>query len=647
MINIIGNTISNSNVEEAISYHADSLSLFNRGSFTDAEKVIIDETIVKLNSDNQWTHIYELKLYGVSSQANALLDWKNASYNATKVGSPVFTAYNGWTGTASTADYIRSGFNPNGVVSLNSVLSIAWELSDEASNGALFGCQSGANQGFLLIPRSAGNTAITRLNSSANDAVAQTGRPVGYWRLERNASTGYTVHIQQTLKSNYVKTSSSVPNFEVYDLAINNSGVASSAGLREIAARVTASGSADSQLIADALNDCLVRLNGLANSNKTPRGYAYGDRLTWEGLTMGAMICWTNNIPNGVDVYATNRTSPVFPVSSFAPTNVDVDDWIDFASSINLEYLVLTVQHNMGWSLFPFVTNIEAHTGKDSYNATISLPQVNNYGVGNVAISGTADQDIVHQFVTKCEAAGIQPVLYYNIGKDLNSRGGFATIAESSISSDPAITLGYAKYATMVEGRMQELLSAFPNIWLWLDAVAWYPRSYHQALFNRIRTRGNENTLVIYNYEPVQGSGDADVIMKPNGTNAAYYSGSLTGKDYYLSPFDISSFEHQRLPTEAAAFNKLISNNKHVYWTGKEICSNMFTNGQYFYWDQAIVGGTPNTLESAVNLNLIADDATSNDCPLVMALAPNLTGVISTAQKDRITLVATHIGVNP
>src|SRR5690606_38320914 len=130
----------------------DAKSLFDRGDFTNAEKDIINETITKLKDDEQWGHIFECKVYGVSTESNSLLDWKNANYNPEKVGSPVFEAYNGWIGTGNTTDYIRTHFNPNGVVEQNNLLIIAWELSTQTTNGVLFGCQDAANEGILLIP---------------------------------------------------------------------------------------------------------------------------------------------------------------------------------------------------------------------------------------------------------------------------------------------------------------------------------------------------------------------------------------------------------------------------------------------------------------------------------------------------------------
>lgn len=243
-------------------YDVDAQSLFSRGAFTTYEKAIINEAIIKLKADLQWNLIYTLKVYGVSSESNSILDWKNASYNATKVGSPTFTPYEGWTGINSTSHYIRSGFNPNGVVSLNSVTFMVWSLNSVDSTNIISGCQNGANEGLLIIPRSSGNR-ITRCNSSANDTTAAGGTGIGYFSLNRTGSTNYGLYSAHSLTATISKSSSGVPNFEMYDLCTNNAGSAANAGTRQIGGRVVASGSADLTKIGDAINDCMVRLNAL------------------------------------------------------------------------------------------------------------------------------------------------------------------------------------------------------------------------------------------------------------------------------------------------------------------------------------------------------------------------------------------------
>lgn len=376
----------------------------------------------------------------------------------------------------------------------------------------------------------------------------------------------------------------------------------------------------------------------------SPRGFKFGDRAAYVGYRFGTFVCWTNNIPFGTDVYVDNRENPPFDVTGWAPSAVDCEDWVDFSASIGAEYCVLTVQHNMGWSLYPFQTNMATWAaGKDSYNASISLPQVQDYGVGNAAIVGTADQDIVHRFVARCINQGIKPVLYYNIGKDINSRGGHSSIQAAAFATDVDIAAGYDGYCTMVEARLTELLTAFPTVWLWLDAVAWYPRTHHQALFDAIREAGNENTLIFYNYEVVAGSGNgANEVTKPTGTHANY-PGTLDGTQMYLWPFDIASYEYSRLPTASAAeMGTLQSHLKHIYWRGAEVSSPVYTD-QWFYWDQAIVGGTPNVLTSEASLNTRADSANDNAAPFLLALSPHEDGVIPTAQKNRVTAVAAHI----
>lgn len=241
-------------------------ALIGRGSFTPEEIVIINDTFVKLQADDQLQHLYSAKVYGVSSEANSFLDWINATgaYDASKVGTPTFTQYHGWSGTGSTSDYIDSGFNPSSVVPLNSFTYQGWELSDATDGSQLFGCQNGATDGIICIPKLTTN-AITRGHSSGNDTVAQTGRPVGFWTLERNSSANYVVRIQYVTKTTHIKTSTAIPNLNIWHLCGNNNGVPGTAGAREIGAFVVSNGTGGNyNLIADAFNDAVVRLHGLS-----------------------------------------------------------------------------------------------------------------------------------------------------------------------------------------------------------------------------------------------------------------------------------------------------------------------------------------------------------------------------------------------
>lgn len=379
-----------------------------------------------------------------------------------------------------------------------------------------------------------------------------------------------------------------------------------------------------------------------------PRGFEFGERAQWNPSRFGLLVHWMNNIPFGTDVYVDNRANAPFSVSGFAPSGVDVNDWVDFGAGIGVDYMVLTVKHNMGWRLYPFTTDMASHTGKDSYNVTISLPQVATYGVNNPAIVGTADQDIVHQFVSRCEFQGVKPVLYYNIGKDINARGGFSSVEESAFSSDTDISDTYGLYTTMVEAQITELLTAFPNVWLWLDAVAWYPRTALISLYSKIRDVGNENTLVIYNYEAVQGSLNTNIVTRPNGTHANY-PGTLDGTQQYLWPCDIASYEYSRVPPglntagQLAELTRIQRHKKHVYWRGAEVSTPVFTAGQWSYYDPGVVGGTPNVLESLANLEARADLANDEIAPVLVAMPPDLTGVVSSAIKTRLTDLANHI----
>jgi hypothetical protein len=198
----------------------------------------------------------------------------------------------------------------------------------------------------------------------------------------------------------------------------------------------------------------------------------------------------------------------------------------------------------------------------------------------------------------------------------------------------------------MVEAHITELLVEFPGVWLWLDAVAWYPRTHLQSLYNRIKIAGNENTLVILNYDPVAGSSDAGIeVLKPNGTNSAAYPGTLAGTSFYLWPFDVASFEYGRIPGGGSIWGYVKSHLKHVHWGGSEVTSPLYTTDQWFYRDPVVVGGSPNALTALATLETRSLLGTANNAPFCIAISPKGDGSIPDTQRQRLKDLGAY--VNP
>ena len=129
----------------------------------------------------------------------------------------------------------------------------------------------------------------------------------------------------------------------------------------------------------------------------------------------------------------------------FNPTAYNMDQWVSTAVSAKAKYCVLTAKHHGGFCLWPTATTSHSIASSSPWYAAN----------GNI--------DIVGQFCTKMNAAGIKPILYFSIRDELKHPG-------------PTNDVGtQAAYRTYLEAQMTELATNYPLIGgFWLDGGEWY-----------------------------------------------------------------------------------------------------------------------------------------------------------------------------
>ena len=164
----------------------------------------------------------------------------------------------------------------------------------------------------------------------------------------------------------------------------------------------------------------------------------------WEALRFGMFIHF------GINTF-TGRPFDGFrpPAETYAPSRLDVTQWLDVACEIGAGYAVLVTKHNPGFCLWP--------------------SRLTDY---TVAASLTNTTDVVGAFVDACRDRGIRPGLYYNWydmyklpedetecpGRDVDT----ARVVKAITYSDR-----YWEYAT---GQVRELLSMYgPVEMMWFD----------------------------------------------------------------------------------------------------------------------------------------------------------------------------------
>ena len=167
----------------------------------------------------------------------------------------------------------------------------------------------------------------------------------------------------------------------------------------------------------------------------------------YTGYEFGTLICF--NMSTFLEV---DNAPPDIDVDTFAPTDLDIDQWLDACVAAGMNFATLTTKHQDGFCLWP-TAHFDA--GHDPY----SIAETAWY-------AGAGSPDIVGLFVAGCNSRGLTPCLYFNM-YDLTHEARAGT--------------GNALYLAMIETQLTELLTNYGDLGtIWLDGwggAAW-PLSY-------------------------------------------------------------------------------------------------------------------------------------------------------------------------
>ena len=178
------------------SYSAEATALFARMSTQpdDTRKGLINTFIVGLTTASLWTKLDALYVFAAGDTQAALLNWKGATYNASVVGSPVFTADRGYASAAGA--YIDSNMAQN------------VGGTQYTQNAAVFGCYNnvaGTDGQYLMglvtngstrvIPKTALGGGNWRHNTGTTVVIpdATVVLRTGAWSIVRENSTTQTI----------------------------------------------------------------------------------------------------------------------------------------------------------------------------------------------------------------------------------------------------------------------------------------------------------------------------------------------------------------------------------------------------------------------------------------------------------------------
>lgn len=183
-----------------IYYTAEARALFARMTTApnSARKKLINRTIKQLKAAGLWAKMDALYFLAAADEQAALLNWKGATYNLTKTGSPAFNADRGFTGQDTggspvASGYLSTGFTPStagGHFVLNSASLAVWSRTSAATSGTAIG---GVFDYSLIGPRVNSSQGICGLNQSGSDTFSSSDGS-GLFNVSRVASGGTEIY---------------------------------------------------------------------------------------------------------------------------------------------------------------------------------------------------------------------------------------------------------------------------------------------------------------------------------------------------------------------------------------------------------------------------------------------------------------------
>lgn len=196
-------------------------------------------------------------------------------------------------------------------------------------------------------------------------------------------------------------------------------------------------------------------------------------RQNYVNQGFGALVCF-NNISFTESEAITDAT---LAVDTFAPTDLDIDQWLDSCVDAGMTYACLTAKAHMGFCLWPTAFTVAPH-------APYSIESTAWY-------AANGSPDIVKLFVDSCRSRGLGVGLYFSI---------YDITWETRAGKDE--TTDAAAYIAMIETQLSELLSNYGVIdSIWLDGWGWkigYEEITYATIYNYIKSI-QPNCLIIEN----------------------------------------------------------------------------------------------------------------------------------------------------
>ena len=313
-----------------------------------------------------------------------------------------------------------------------------------------------------------------------------------------------------------------------------------------------------------------------SSSDRSPATEKTPVLADWEALRFGMFIHFGMSTFTGYEFGEFSAQAKVY-----APTALDVDQWIRVARDGGMKYAVLTTKHCYGHSLW------------DS--------KLTDYDVA----SGPVTTDVVRAFVDACRKYDVKPGFYYLLGWDKVNQW----------ARTPA------DYEAFCLGQIGELLTGYgPIAEIWLD-IPWDMGPDTDQVLARIYAgikSHQPDCLVLLNQGFVDGSAVRE--MPPTYAHREY-----SRPPVLLWPKDINNGEVT--PPPASGHNPKIAVRGKTYYLPMETCD---TLAHHWFWEAG------DALKSVRSLVRLYQSTVGKGSNLLLDLAPDKTGRIPEATAKRL-----------
>ncbi len=293
----------------------------------------------------------------------------------------------------------------------------------------------------------------------------------------------------------------------------------------------------------------------------------------WRSLKYGMFISYGMSTFTG-NAHQKTKVDP----AQYAPTQLDVEQWVRVARDAGMKYIVLTAKHTAGHCLWD--SRVKWRGQEFDYDVA----------------QGKNKTDVVGAFVKACRKHKIKPALYYcfeDYVNNSNYRKGGPGRKARSMPDD---------YYELVKHQLAELLNLYPDVeYIWLDIPTQGTLNQRTDIYNMIKEI-NKDCLVLYNWGWGKGAETiAETAVK-------------------TWPRDILNTELR--PLKTGQFRPQQTYQGRTYNLGYEHCDDI---AEYWFWKPADAKRKQRPVSDLVRLYDQVRDAGGN---LLLNVPPDRTGQI-------------------